>query len=73
MTEDEARPRCREPGATLSIRQRREKWYVYVSRWLPRATAEVTGHQTGLQELVHPSFPVSGVAPRSAAPGIAVV
>jgi hypothetical protein len=31
-------------GATLSIRQRKGKGYIFVSRWLPRAAAEAAGH-----------------------------
>jgi hypothetical protein len=45
MTEQEARAICRELGATLSIRQRRGKGYIFVSRWLPREAAEAAGHQ----------------------------
>jgi hypothetical protein len=45
MTEDEARTICRELGATLSIRQRKGKSYIFVSRWLPRQAAEAAGHQ----------------------------
>jgi hypothetical protein len=45
MTEEQARAICRELGATLSIRQRRGKGYVFVSRWLPRQAAEAARHQ----------------------------
>lgn len=45
MTEAEARAICAAEGATFSVRKRRNTYYVYVSRWLPRRAAEAAGYK----------------------------
>lgn len=45
MTEDEARRICADEGAIFTVKKRGSMAYIYVTRWLPRRTAEALGYK----------------------------